>query len=71
MTSFEPQIELDLPLLIDAAFCAGSAMIAFGAVLGKATPSQITWLLVLLVREIASSILKLFSALSQLSCVAG
>lgn len=40
-------IELDLPLLIDSAFAAGAAMIAFGAVLGKTTPAQITWLLVM------------------------
>lgn len=40
-------IELDLPLLIDAAFAAGAAMISFGAVLGKVSPSQLTWLLVL------------------------
>ncbi len=40
-------IELDLPLLIDAAFAAGAAMISFGAVLGKTTPAQITWLLLL------------------------
>ena len=38
-------IELDLPLLIDSAFAAGAAMISFGAVLGKTTPAQITWLL--------------------------
>lgn len=40
-------IELDLPLLIDSTFAAGAAMISFGAVLGKVTPAQITWLLVL------------------------
>ncbi len=40
-------IELDLPLLIDACFAAGAAMISFGAVLGRTTPSQITFLLVL------------------------
>lgn len=40
-------IELDLPLLIDAAFAAGAAMISFGAVLGKISPAQITFLLVL------------------------
>lgn len=40
-------IELDLPLLIDSAFAAGAAMISFGAVLGKTTPAQITWLLLL------------------------
>ncbi|KAG5191009.1 ammonium transporter family-domain-containing protein [Tribonema minus] len=38
-------ITVDLPLLIDAAFCAGSAMIAFGAVIGKATPTQLLWML--------------------------
>ena len=37
-------IEIDIPLMIDAAFAAGSAMIAFGAVLGKATPTQMLWL---------------------------
>jgi ammonium transporter Rh len=40
-------IELDLPLLIDAAFAAGAAMISFGAVLGKIPLAQLTWLLVL------------------------
>ena len=40
-------IELDLPLLIDSAFAAGAAMITFGAVLGKTSPAQITWLLLL------------------------
>lgn len=42
-------IKLDLPLLIDASFCAGAAMIAFGAVLGKATPTQLLWMLVFMV----------------------
>ncbi|WIA15531.1 hypothetical protein OEZ85_002165 [Tetradesmus obliquus] len=42
-------IKLELPLLIDATFCAGSAMIAFGAVLGKTTPTQLTWLMLGLV----------------------
>jgi hypothetical protein len=42
-------IKLELPLLVDATFCAGSAMIAFGAVLGKTTPTQLTWLMVGLV----------------------
>lgn len=40
-------IELNLPLLIDAAFAAGAAMISFGAVLGKVSPAQITLLLIL------------------------
>lgn len=40
-------IEIDLPLLIDAAFCAGAAMISFGAVLGKASPAQLVWLFAL------------------------
>ena len=35
--------------MIDATFCAGSGMIAFGAVLGKTTPTQLTWLMVGLV----------------------
>ncbi|PNH12195.1 Ammonium transporter Rh type A [Tetrabaena socialis] len=42
-------ITIDLPLLIDAAFAAGSAMISFGAVLGRATPGQLLWMLVLMV----------------------
>ena len=40
-------IELDLPLLIDAAFAAGAAMISFGALLGKVPLAQLTWLLML------------------------
>ena len=40
-------IAIDLPLLIDAAFAAGAGMISFGAVLGKASPSQLLWLLAL------------------------
>lgn len=43
-------ITLELPLIVDATFCAGSAMIAYGAVLGKTTPTQLTWLMVGLVR---------------------
>ncbi|KAL3160519.1 hypothetical protein ABBQ32_010823 [Trebouxia sp. C0010 RCD-2024] len=41
------KIWLDLPLMIDAAFCAGAAMITFGAVLGKVSPSQLMYLLIL------------------------
>ena len=33
--------------MIDSAFCAGAAMISFGAVLGKVSPTQLTYLLVL------------------------
>lgn len=40
-------IDLDLPLLIDAAFCAGAAMITFGAVLGKVSPTQLMILLLI------------------------
>lgn len=46
----ESKIKLDLPMLIDACFAAGAAMISFGAVLGRTTPAQITWLLALQVR---------------------
>ncbi len=44
-------ISLDLPLLTDAAFCAASAMIAYGAIIGKATPAELLWLLVTMVRR--------------------
>jgi len=45
------KIWLDLPLMIDSAFCAGAAMITFGAILGKVSPTQLTYLLVLEVCE--------------------
>ena len=38
-------IEVDLPLLVDSAFCAAAGMITFGAVIGFATPTQLVWLL--------------------------
>ena len=41
------KIWLDLPLMIDAAFCAGAAMITFGAVLGKVSPTQLMYLLMM------------------------
>ena len=40
------RIVLDIPLLIDSAFCAASGMIAYGAVIGKTTPAQLVWLVV-------------------------
>lgn len=42
-------ITLDLPLVIEAAFCAASAMIAFGAVLGRTTPTELVWLIACMV----------------------
>ena len=33
--------------MIDSAFCAGAAMISFGAILGKVSPTQLMYLLVL------------------------
>ncbi|KAG7670855.1 hypothetical protein Ndes2526A_g01366 [Nannochloris sp. 'desiccata'] len=39
------KFEVDLPLLVDAAFCAASGMISFGAVIGFASPTQLVWLL--------------------------
>jgi len=48
------KIWLDLPLMIDSAFCAGAAMITFGAILGKVSPTQLTYLLVL---EVCASLL--------------
>ncbi|GBF90580.1 ammonium transporter Rh type A [Raphidocelis subcapitata] len=40
-------VAIDLPLLTDAAFAAGAAMISFGALLGKATPAQLLGVLAL------------------------
>jgi len=39
------KFEVDLPLLVDAAFCAAAGMISFGAVIGFASPTQLVWLL--------------------------
>ncbi|KAF5825901.1 hypothetical protein DUNSADRAFT_6068 [Dunaliella salina] len=41
-------IRVDLPLLIDCTFCAATGMIAYGAVIGKATPTQLMWIMVAL-----------------------
>jgi hypothetical protein len=41
------RIQVDMPLLIDAAFAACSGMIAFGAVIGRVTPTQLLWLMVM------------------------
>lgn len=38
------KIELDLPLMTEGLFGAGSAMIAFGVVIGKASPAQMFFL---------------------------
>jgi len=43
-------IRVDMPLLIDCSFCAATGMIAYGAVIGKATPTQLMWMMVALVR---------------------
>ena len=48
-------IKVDIPLLIDCTFCAATGMIAFGAVIGKATPTQLMWLMVALVGATHSS----------------
>jgi ammonium transporter Rh len=37
--------EVDLPLLVDSAFCAASGLITFGAVIGFASPTQLLWLM--------------------------
>lgn len=47
-----PSIRLDLPIVIESAFCAASAMIAFGAVIGKTTPTELFWLIVCMVRGV-------------------
>ncbi len=57
------KIWLDLPLMIDSAFCAGAAMITFGAILGKVSPTQLTYLLVL---EVYPSLL--YAAHKQKGC---
>jgi ammonium transporter Rh len=36
-----------MPSIADSAFCAGATMIAFGAVLGTATPGQLVWMILL------------------------
>ncbi|KAF8055990.1 rhbg [Scenedesmus sp. PABB004] len=48
-------IAVDLPLLIDGAFCAGAAMIAYGAVIGRATPGQLVGLVLGLVPAYAAN----------------
>eukprot|EP01023_Acetabularia_acetabulum_P015776 TRINITY_DN1771_c0_g2_i5.p1 TRINITY_DN1771_c0_g2~~TRINITY_DN1771_c0_g2_i5.p1 ORF type:complete len:449 (-),score=104.13 TRINITY_DN1771_c0_g2_i5:1938-3284(-) len=40
-------VKVDIELITEAAFCAGAGMITFGAVLGKVSPTQLVWLLVL------------------------
>lgn len=40
------RVHLELPLMIDAAFCAAGALIWLGGVLGKASPTQLLWLTV-------------------------
>jgi ammonium transporter Rh len=37
--------EVDLPVLVDSAFCAAAGMISFGSVIGFASPTQLVWLL--------------------------
>ena len=55
-------IDLDMPLLIDAAFCAGAAMITFGAVLGKVSPTQ---LMILLLIEVLPGALYISSIIEK------
>ncbi len=43
-------IRLNMHLLIDCSYCAATGMIAYGAVIGKATPTQLMWMMVALVR---------------------
>eukprot|EP00983_Pelagomonas_calceolata_P034283 1074319-Pelagomonas_calceolata.AAC.4 len=47
----QDKIKVDLPLLIDCTFCAATGMIAYGAVIGKATPTQLMWIMVALLDE--------------------
>eukprot|EP00983_Pelagomonas_calceolata_P103008 1158868-Pelagomonas_calceolata.AAC.5 len=42
-------IRVDMHLLIECTYCAATGMIAYGAVIGKATPTQLVWLMVALV----------------------
>ena len=59
MGSDHMRISLDIPLIIDATFCAGSAMIAFGAVIGKTSPTQLTWLLAIMVSPLLQGAIRL------------
>jgi hypothetical protein len=43
----EARVQLELPLLIDAAFAAAAAMISYCALVGKTSPAQTQWLAVL------------------------
>lgn len=47
--------DIDLPLLVDAAFCAAAGMISFGAVIGFASPTQLAWLLAIQVPVYAAN----------------
>uniref|UniRef100_A0A6S8NC72 Ammonium transporter AmtB-like domain-containing protein n=1 Tax=Dunaliella tertiolecta TaxID=3047 RepID=A0A6S8NC72_DUNTE len=49
----QDKIKVDLPLLIDCTFCAATGMVAYGAVIGKATPTQLMWIMVGLVPAFA------------------
>jgi len=40
------RIVVGIPLLIESAFCAASSMIAYGAVIGKTTLTQLLWFVV-------------------------
>ncbi|KAF5839982.1 ammonium transporter family-domain-containing protein [Dunaliella salina] len=42
-------VRVDMHLLIECTYCAATGMIAYGAVIGKATPTQLVWLMVALV----------------------
>jgi len=60
------RIVLDLPLMIDSAFCAAAAMISFGAVIGKVAPAQILWLLAI---EVPIYVFNVWLAVDVLGCL--
>lgn len=59
-------IILNLPLMIDSAFCAAAAMITFGALIGKVAPAQILWVLAL---EVPVYVLNVWLAVDVLGCL--
>eukprot|EP00894_Picocystis_sp_ML_P004451 jgi/Pico_ML_1/54968/g98.t1 len=60
------RVVLDLPLMIDSAFCAAAAMITFGALIGKVAPAQILWILAM---EVPFYVFNVWLAVDVLGCL--